>query len=133
MSSYSKPYLTFEEQLNLLKSRGLQVTNDNKALEHLRRIGYYRLSAYWYPLRTLNSLISDIKSNPSVPQRSDNFIESARFEDVVNLYIFDKKLRLHTLDAIERIEVALRVDIAYLIGSKNPFGHTNAELLHSNF
>jgi abortive infection bacteriophage resistance protein len=48
MSTYKKPYLTFQEQLALLKSRGLLVTNDEAALSCLERIGYYRLSAYWY-------------------------------------------------------------------------------------
>ena len=51
MSIYKKPYLTFEHQLELLKSRGLAVTDDKIALEYLRRLGYYRLSGYWYPYR----------------------------------------------------------------------------------
>lgn len=37
MPRYNKPYLTFEDQLELLKSRGLEVTNDSVALEYLRR------------------------------------------------------------------------------------------------
>ena len=48
------------------------------------------------------------------PQRSDEFLPNSRFQDVVALYVFDKKLCLLILDAIERIEVAFRVDIAYL-------------------
>lgn len=42
----------------------------------------------------------------------------ARFLDTVALYVFDKKLRLLILDPIERIEVAFRVNIAYLLGEK---------------
>jgi abortive infection bacteriophage resistance protein len=34
MSRYNKPHLTFEQQLELLKLRGLEVTNDNIALEY---------------------------------------------------------------------------------------------------
>ncbi len=132
MSIYSKPYLTFEQQLELLKSRGLQITNDAKAIEYLRRIGYYRLSAYWYPLRELIP-VTDHASTATSCEPRDDFIPSAKFHDSVNLYIFDKKLRLLILDALERIEVALRVDISYLIGSKDPFGHTNPQLLHGNF
>ena len=40
-------------------------------------------------------------------------MEWATFEKVVNLYMFDKNLRSILLDAIERIEVALRCRIVY--------------------
>jgi abortive infection bacteriophage resistance protein len=42
---------------------------------------------------------------------------------VVGLYVFDKRLRLLFLDAIERIEVGLRVDIALLLGLRGAFAH----------
>ena len=57
----------------------------------------------------------------------------SKFQDSVALYVFDKKLRLLILDAIERVEVAFRVDIAYLLGEKDPFAYTNPNLLHGNF
>lgn len=132
MSRYNKPYLTFEQQLELLKSRGLEVTNDIIALEYLRRLGYYRLSGYWYPCRKLIPL-AEQQTKSLRPRRSDEFIPGARFQDTVALYVFDKKLRLLILDAIERIEVAFRVDIAYLLGEKDPFAYTNPDLLHGNF
>lgn len=124
MSRYRKPYLTFEQQLDLLKSRGLEVTNDNTALEYLRRLGYYRLTGYWYPCRKLIPAEKQ-QSKPIRPRRSDEFMIGSRFQDIVALYVFDKKLRLLILDAIERIEVAFRVDIAYLLGEKDPFAYTN--------
>lgn len=102
MSTYKKPYLTFERQLDLLKSRGLEVTNEGVALEYLRRLGYYRLSGYWYPCRKLISLPA-YQSKPIRPQREDDFLPGSRFQDAVELYVFDKKLRLLILDAIERV------------------------------
>jgi abortive infection bacteriophage resistance protein len=132
MSTYNKPYRTFEQQLKLLKSRGLAVTNDRVALEYLRRLGYYRLSGYWYPCRKLIPYPAH-QSKPPRPQREDGFMSGARFQDAVELYVFDKKLRLLILDAIERVEVAFRVDIAYLLGKKDKFAHTNPALLHGNF
>lgn len=45
--AYSKPWQSYEEQLDLLISRGLAVTDHPKVLEYLHRIGYYRLSGYW--------------------------------------------------------------------------------------
>ena len=50
-TTYQKPFLSFEAQLQLLKARGLGVTDEATAVDYLRRIGYYRLSAYWYPFR----------------------------------------------------------------------------------
>lgn len=49
--SYSRPWKSFSEQLELLKSRGMVVTDEASALDYLERVGYYRLSAYWYPFR----------------------------------------------------------------------------------
>lgn len=129
MSTYNKPYRTFEQQLNLLKSRGLEVTNDAMALEYLQRLGYYRLSGYWYPFRKL--IPNQLK--PTRPQRFDEFMLGAKFQNAVELYVFDKKLRLLILDAIERVEVAFRVEIAYLLGEKDRFAYNNTSLLHGNF
>ena len=52
MKPFSKPYLTVPAQIALLKARGLTITDDGRATAALERIGYYRLSGYWYPLRT---------------------------------------------------------------------------------
>jgi len=45
MPPYEKPFLTFEEQVDLLGSRGLHISNYDQARADLQRIGYYRLSA----------------------------------------------------------------------------------------
>ncbi|KKO44324.1 abortive phage resistance protein [Arsukibacterium ikkense] len=118
------------DQLALLKSRGLLVDNDTAALNYLARIGYYRLSGYWYPLRVIDTETS-LQQNQ--PVRFDHFMPESHFEDVVKLYVFDKKLRLLALDALERIEMALRVDVAHLLGAKEPCAHLNPNCLHGNF
>lgn len=132
MFAYNKPYLTFEQQLALLKGRGLIVTDDAAALSCLHRIGYYRLSAYWYPLRRFE-LQKCAETGELLVRRLDEFQPDSSFEQVLSLYVFGKRLRLLVLDAVERIEVALRVDVSYLLGSKDPFAHVNPELLHGNF
>jgi abortive infection bacteriophage resistance protein len=57
-----------------------------------------------------------------LPFESDHqnhiFNPSTSFSDVLNVYIFDRELRLLVLDAIERVEVALRCQFAYQLGSK---------------
>jgi abortive infection bacteriophage resistance protein len=115
-----KPWKTMTEQLALLKSRGLQVDDETAALDYLARIGYYRLSGYWYPLREIDRAESAVQNKPI---RTDNFISNSHFEDVVKLYVFDKRLRLLALDALERIEMAIRVDVAHLLGEQNACAH----------
>ena len=51
----------------------------------------------------------------------------------MKLYVFDKKLRLLALDALERIELAVRVDVAHLLGKYDPYAHENPDLFHGNF
>lgn len=125
-----KPWKSMAEQLALLKSRGLQVDNEAPALDYLARIGYYRLSGYWYPLREIDKAAS---SQQKRPIRADTFVAGSHFEDVVKLYVFDKKLRLLALDALERIEMAIRVDVAHLLGEKDPCAHEKPSCLHGNF
>ena len=45
---YEKPYLDIRGQIDLLKSRGMIITDEPKATSYLERLGYYRLSGYWY-------------------------------------------------------------------------------------
>lgn len=97
---FIKSAKTFADQLALLKSRGLEIENDASALHHLSNISYYRLSAY---------LLSFQKYGDS----DHTYMPWATFNRVIRLYIFDRELRSILLDAIERIEVALRCRIVY--------------------
>jgi abortive infection bacteriophage resistance protein len=119
---YAKPYLALPDQLNLIKSRGLHVADDAAAIDCLHRNGYYRLSAYWYPFCTI------------VPgKRTDVFMPGSSFEDVVNLYRFDKGLKLLLLDALEQVEIAGRVEIALTLGRRDTFAHENPRMFHPYF
>ena len=70
-----KPWKSFEEQLALLKKRGLQVDDDAAALNYLDRLGYYRLSGYWYSFRQFE-MTKDSNGNLSGYVRSNDFIIS---------------------------------------------------------
>lgn len=122
MPHYSKPYLPLADQLALIKNRGLLVADEAAALECLHRNGYYRLSAYWYPFREI------VRGT-----RTDKFLSGSCFEDAVELYKFDKKLKLLLLDAIERIGIAARVEIALVLGQRDTFAHTKPALFRSRF
>ncbi len=122
MPIYSKPYLSLPDQLAKLKSRGLKVTDDDEAIQCLHRNGYYRLSAYWYLFRQIN-----------LGERSDKFLDDSYFNHARDLYVFDKRIKLLLLDAIERIEIAVRVEISLQLGKIDPFAYTNPRLFHTAF
>lgn len=113
-----KTHLTIDEQLRLLESRGLEITDRARAARHLRRIGYYRLSAYCWPF-----LISDADGK--------RFVRGTAFRHVAALYVFDKKFRLLVLDALERIEIAGRAASVYLLGQRHPLAHRHLDLLNA--
>lgn len=124
IKSYTKKALSFEEQLTHLKGHGLGVADEAAALKQLACVSYYRLSGYLYPFR----------------ERSDQgkvlsrFKPAANFEEAAKLYEFDRRLRLLVLDAIERVEVAVRTRVTYEIGHRyGPFGHVEAVNFHPQF
>lgn len=125
-----KPWIPFTDQLAQLERRGMGLENRIAALDYLERIGYYRLSGYWYPMRAIDNVASAAQGKAV---RLDDFVLGSRFEDVVRLYVFDKKLRLLALDALERIELAVRVDVAHRLGQRDPLAHENPACLHGNF
>ena len=129
--AYSKPYLNLNDQLALLEQRGMLITDRARARRYLARIGYYRLSGYWFPFR--QSTTTTDPTGKRVTTVGDAFVPGTEFGHVVSLYVFDKKLRLLVLDAIERVEVALRVDIALRLGPRDPWAHLNPDELHGNF
>lgn len=129
MTAQIKPWKSIDEQVEILRSRGLQIEDCDRAKRYLTRLGYYRLSGYWYPFRQFQ----EAEDGQTAEFRSDDFIEGSRFGDLIKLYAFDKKLRLLALDALERIEMALRVDVAHLLGEKDPVAHENPRCFHGNF
>ncbi|MBQ4889295.1 Abi family protein [Shewanella sp. MMG014] len=123
---YSKPWHSYQAQLDKLRERGLNITEDDKALDYLARIGYYRLSGYWYSFRQQQEV-------EGKKVKLDNFITGASFEQAVQLYVFDKNLRLLAMDALERIEIAFRVELAHLLGEQDMFAYLKPELFHDKF
>ena len=93
---FAKPPLTLAAQAKLLLERGL-MGDESEIVAKLGSVSYYRLSGYWFPFR-----------NPD-----DTFRPGTRFELVWHQYRFDRRLRVLTMDAIERVEIALRSRIVY--------------------
>ena len=98
---YQKPPLTIPQQIIKLKERGLLLGDEARVTQYLNGIGYYRLSAYFLPFIDRNE-----------NQTNHCFLADTEFEQVLQLYIFDRKLRLIVMEAMERIEVAIRTQWA---------------------
>lgn len=97
---FTKPPLPIPDQITLLESRGLHFDDKGEAAHILSNISYYRLRAYMMPLQRDND-------------PTHTFLPNTTFRQIVEYYIFDRKLRLLIFDAIERIEIALRTQIIY--------------------
>lgn len=108
------------------------ITDVPKARACLSRIGYYRLSAYWHTFRQPQTLIDPVSGTAS-SNELNYFKANTDFPTVMELYVYDKKLRLLVMDALERIEIALRTEISLRLGSRDPHAHRNPKLLHGNF
>lgn len=102
--AYSKPPLLYSDQLSQLKSRGLIIENEPKVLHLLENIGYYRLSGYWYPL------LKD-KTNHIFKQNSS-------FQTSFQIYCFDRELRQLVISELEKIEIAIRAKMIYVLSHK---------------
>lgn len=105
----AKSATTIDQQLDLMKSRGLTVNDAEKAREILLDIGYYRLGFYLFPFE---------KSYPELRNRTHEYVEGASFEDAVNLYYFDFDLRLLLMRYLNRIEIAFRTSLIYNLSNK---------------
>lgn len=80
-----------------MMERGLSVPDAERAVRYVRHIGYYRLSPYALPFQDGSG--------------SHRFRPGTEFDDVLSLYVFDRSLRLLVMDALERIEVAVRAAV----------------------
>ena len=94
---YSKPPMDHPDLVARLSSRGLDIPDANRATRYVRNIGYYRLSPYAIPFQQ------------GTPDHV--FRPGAQFDDLLDLYVFDRTLRLLVMDALERVEVAVRASL----------------------
>lgn len=113
--NYNKPALPVAAQIAQLQQRGLLINDLPLAGHFLSNVSYYRLAGYWWPLQ-------DDKVNHT-------FRAAATFEQVIDLYNFDRELRAIVFDAIERIEIAVRTMLIYEISHEHdPWWFENSGL-----
>lgn len=107
----TKDFKTIEEQIEILKKRGLIIKDEKAAYKLLNIVNYYRLSAYSLTLR-----------------KDDVFYQGVTLENIYELYIFDDELRKLILTYTSKIEVAFRTYIAYHHAEKyGPLGYLDSD------
>lgn len=121
-----KPFKSLTELAALLPARGMDVPDLAHAERKLGQVGYYRLSGFWFPCRMYALTPSGqvlVSAKTGKPVRGNNFLTGTSFNEVFALYLFDKRLRLLMLDALERIEIFVRSAIAHEVGYQDAMAY----------
>jgi len=109
-----------EDQLEKMIERGLIVEDKDEAKHYLRQIGYYRLCGYTLPFQ-----------RGGVGCDRHEFRKPIEFRKILEIYVFDRKLRLLLLDTIERIEVSFRAALSNSIAQcPTPHWYQNSSLFN---
>ena len=113
---FSKPYMTFAEQIAILESRGLTFGDKSEAARFLSYTNYYRLTGYLIPYES----------------RRDCILPGTTFEMVRSLYEFDRRLRSLVMEAISVIEIFVRTKIVVSLAERHgPFAHLVPAIFYS--
>ncbi|MBQ7384172.1 MAG: Abi family protein [Clostridia bacterium] len=92
-----KEFFTYEQQIEKLKSKGLIINDENKAISFLRLEGYYNV---------INGYSPNFKANGV-------FYRGTTFEEICHLYAFDKNLRSVIYKHTSSIESHIKAIIAH--------------------
>lgn len=102
-----KPALTLDQQIALLKERGLVIDDDRVAKEILAQLSYYRIiNAYSLGLYVEQKKTENPKYRPGVS-----------IYQLYDIYQFDTKLRHVVFELIEYFELKFRSVISYYIAN----------------
>lgn len=99
---YTHPSLSVQEQIDLLLAKGLIIADKTTAEDFLSHVSYFRFKNYSWSFK-------DYTNN------NGNYIANTRFEQVMNLYLFDRKLKLILFSAIENIEVSVKTQLSNIM------------------
>ncbi len=92
-----KDFYSYEQQIEKLKEKGLIIHDEEFALSFLKSEGYYNV---------INGYSPDFKKN-------GDFYQGTTFDDICNLYAFDKELRSIIYKYTSSIETHIKALIAH--------------------
>ena len=112
---FDKRPTTIDEQIEILKSRGLTIESESEASHYLSHISYYRLGEYWHSMQE--------------DKEKYLFKPDSIFSNVIALYCFDRELRSLLFDVIEKLEISLRTKLIYHLSHEyDPWWFQNFEI-----
>jgi abortive infection bacteriophage resistance protein len=115
---FTKPWFDYPDQVKVLESRGLALSDPAAAATFLSHVNYYRFSGYCLAFE----------------QSRHQFVKGTTFEQVRQSYEFDLTIRDLLSDSLEIVEVDLRTSVANHFGRKHgAFGHTHSATFYSGF
>lgn len=95
-----KPFITYQQQIALLKSKHLTVPDEKEAERILADIGYFTLiGGYKHPFKNKTTKL---------------YRDGVTFDDIVKLYEFDESLRRLFLRYLLMIERRIKARLAYV-------------------
>ncbi len=98
MTEIKRP-TTYEEQIAILKSRNLQIEDEERAVHILSSVNYYNLTGYLYTHKNCSGMYQNIT-----------------FNKAYNIYLCDKRMTSIILYAVELVEYNLKTKMAYILG-----------------
>lgn len=104
-------YILLNEKnlIQKLENKGLIFKNKIRAEKILKNISYYKIKEFSYFFIDENKKYKD----------------NTFFEDIYNLYLLDKELRMQLLSLIEIIELSVKNNIIKILSKKNIFDYYN--------
>lgn len=121
MVDYTKPWLSLEQQVERLSSHGVAAGDRDHAVAVLKAVGYYRLTGYLYPFRESEQYVDD---DGRVRTRVlDGYTAGTKLDHVEAIIDFDRQLRMLVMDGVERVEIAVRMQLGYVLGRTSAFAH----------
>lgn len=119
-----KEHKTFNQQLLILRSRGMVVPTDGKPKRFLEQENYYNVINGYKDL----FLEKDANNRPVVPEK---YLLNTHFNELKSLFLFDRELRILFLKYLLIFENSMKTVIAYEFSKKYP--KKNAYLDIENF
>lgn len=109
LNSHVKPALSFGDQVDLLRQRGMVVSDRTQAAGFLASVNYYHLRGYYLDV---------------LPPGGDTFVQLFTFEQLIGRYDTDRRLRAILFAAICAVEQRVRTIVGYTLGMHlGPLGY----------
>ena len=109
-----KIFKTLDEQIEILKSRGLQINDYDKTKIILMRENYFFVNGYRHLL--------------TKPNQPNQFVEGATFEELYSIFIFDRRIRNIMFKNILIVENNVKSIISYQMSKK--YGYKEKDYLN---